>query len=74
MIPYFAIKRVNYALFASIGITFVILLVFGYIKNYITVKTKRSGFKGAMQTLLVGTLAAGTSYGIVYGIDHSKFS
>lgn len=73
MIPYFAIKHVTYALFTSIGITFVILLAFGFIKNYVTVGTKRSGVYGAVQTLLVGTLAAGTSYGIVYGIDHSHF-
>ncbi|KAJ9209772.1 hypothetical protein DTO166G4_8624 [Paecilomyces variotii] len=72
MIPYFAMHHVVDALFASIGITFVILLVFGFVKNYVTVKTKRSGFYGAVQTLLVGALAAGTSYGIVYGIDHSN--
>jgi VIT1/CCC1 family predicted Fe2+/Mn2+ transporter len=72
MIPYFIIKRVNYALFVSIGITFVVLLVFGYIKNYITIKTKRSGLYGALQTLFIGALAAGTSYGIVRGIDQSN--
>lgn len=71
MVPYFAMHRVVDALFVSIGITVVILLAFGFIKNYVTVKTKRSGFYGAVQTLLVGVLAAGTSYGIVYGIDHS---
>ncbi|GAD98406.1 protein CCC1, putative [Paecilomyces variotii No. 5] len=72
MIPYFAMHSVLDALFASIGITFVILLVFGFVKNYVTVQTKRSGVYGAVQTLLVGALAAGTSYGIVYGIDHSR--
>jgi vacuolar iron transporter family protein len=35
-------------------------------------KTKRSGIYGAIQTLFLGTLAAGASYGIVYGIDHSR--
>uniref|UniRef100_A0A093VRB0 Vacuolar iron transporter 1.1 n=1 Tax=Talaromyces marneffei PM1 TaxID=1077442 RepID=A0A093VRB0_TALMA len=72
MIPYFAMTNVTHALFVSIGITFVILVVFGFIKNYIVVKTTRSGLWGALQTLIVGTLAAGTSYGIVYGIDHSN--
>lgn len=72
MIPYFATKNVTHALFVSIGITFVILLAFGFIKNYITVKTKRSGLYGAIQTLCIGTLAAGTSYGIVRGINSSN--
>jgi VIT1/CCC1 family predicted Fe2+/Mn2+ transporter len=74
MIPYFAMTNVTDALFVSIGITFVILLAFGYIKNYITVKTKRSGLWGAVQTLFIGALAAGTSYGIVRGIDQSNIA
>ncbi len=69
MIPYFAMKDVTHALFVSIGITVVILLVFGFIKNYITIGTKRSGAYGAVQTLFVGVLAAATSYGIVRAID-----
>lgn len=74
MIPYFAMTNVTHALFVSIGITFVILVAFGFTKNYIMIKTTRSGLWGAIQTLFVGTLAAGTSYGIVYGIDHSHIS
>lgn len=72
MIPYFAMKDVTHALFISIGITIVILLGFGYIKNMITVGTKRAGVYGALQTLLVGALAAGASYGIVRAIDSSN--
>lgn len=72
MIPYFATTHVTHALFISIGITAVILLVFGFIKNFITVKTQRSGLHGALQTLGVGVIAAGASYGVVYGIDHSN--
>ena len=72
MIPYFAIKNVTHALFVSIGITVVVLLVFGFIKNYVTVRTRRSGFYGAVQTLFIGVLAAGVSYGIVKGIDSSN--
>jgi vacuolar iron transporter family protein len=71
MIPYFAVDDVTHALFVSIGLTVLILLIFGYVKNYVTVKTKRSGFYGAIQTVFIGTLAAGASYGIVYGINHS---
>lgn len=69
MIPYFAMNNVTHALFISIGITVVILLAFGFIKNYVTVRTKRSGVYGAVQTLIVGVLAAATSYGIVRAID-----
>lgn len=69
MIPYFAMKNVTRALFISIGVTVFILLVFGYVKNYITIKTKRAGCYGALQTLCVGVLAAGTSYGIVRALD-----
>jgi vacuolar iron transporter family protein len=69
MIPYFAMANVTHALFVSIGITAAVLLIFGYIKNWVTVGTKRSAFYGAFQTLLVGGLAAGTSYGIVRGLD-----
>jgi VIT1/CCC1 family predicted Fe2+/Mn2+ transporter len=72
MIPYFAMQNVTHALFVSIGITFVVLAAFGFIKNYIMIKTKRSGMYGALQTIIIGALAAGTSYGIVYGIDHSN--
>ncbi|KFY90462.1 hypothetical protein V498_05934, partial [Pseudogymnoascus sp. VKM F-4517 (FW-2822)] len=69
MIPYFSMTTATHALFASIGITVVILLAFGFTKNYITVKTKGSGIYGALQTLVVGVLAAGTSYGIVRALD-----
>ena len=62
-------KNVTHALFVSIGITVVILNVFGFVKNYITIGTKRAGFYGAVQTLCVGFLAAATSYGIVRAID-----
>lgn len=69
MIPYFAMKDATHALFISIGITVVILLVFGFVKNYISVKTRRSGVYGAIQTLAIGVLAAGISYGIVRALD-----
>lgn len=72
MIPYFAMKNTNHALFISIGITVVVCITFGFFKNYAILKTKRAGLYGAAQTLIVGALAAGTSYGIVYGVDHSN--
>jgi predicted membrane protein (TIGR00267 family) len=72
MIPYFAMENVTHALFVSIAITVVILLIFGFLKNWVTIKTKRAGFYGAVQTLFIGALAAGVSYGIVKGIDSSN--
>ena len=69
MIPYFTMSNVTHALFVSIGITVVILNIFGFVKNYMTIGTKRAGFYGAAQTLCIGVLAAGTSYGIVKAID-----
>ncbi|KAK8017038.1 hypothetical protein PG993_015227 [Apiospora rasikravindrae] len=69
MIPYFLMRRASEALLVSVGITVVILLVFGYIKNWVTIRNKRAGVKGALQTLLIGALAAGTSYGIVRALN-----
>jgi vacuolar iron transporter family protein len=69
MIPYFVMDEANKALFVSIGITIVILLAFGYLKNWVTIRNKRAGFWGALQTLVVGVVAAGTSYAIVRAVD-----
>lgn len=69
MIPYFALTDATHALFISIAITVVILILFGYIKSWATIKTKRAGVWGALQTLMVGVIAAGTSYGIVRGLN-----
>jgi predicted membrane protein (TIGR00267 family) len=69
MIPYFVYKNINHALFTSIGITILILLVFGYVKGILTGCTRTDAVLGSIQTLLVGTLAAATSYGIVRGVN-----
>lgn len=71
MIPYFAVRDVNTALFISIGITVVILLLFGYTKSIITGTGQKSAIFSALQTLIVGALAAGASYGIVRGVNAS---
>lgn len=69
MIPYFAFKDVTRALYVSIGITVVVLLIFGYAKAAIAGTSRRACFESALQTLAIGVTAAGTSYGIVYGIN-----
>lgn len=61
----FAMANDTHALFVSIGVTAVSLRAFSFAKNYVTVRTRRSGFYGGVQMLLVEVLAAGTSYGIV---------
>jgi VIT1/CCC1 family predicted Fe2+/Mn2+ transporter len=71
MTPYFAVKDVTTALFISIGITVVILLAFGYTKSIIKGTGQKSAVFSAFQTLLVGALAAGASYGIVRGVNAS---
>ncbi|KAF2858110.1 DUF125-domain-containing protein [Piedraia hortae CBS 480.64] len=70
MIPYFAIKEnVTHALYVSIGITAVILVAFGYAKATFAGCTTRDQTWSALHTLLVGTVAAGVSYGIVRGVN-----
>jgi predicted membrane protein (TIGR00267 family) len=69
MIPYFAFKDIHHALFTSIGITVLILIVFGYAKSALAGTSRRACVESAVQTLFVGALAAGSSYGIVYGIN-----
>lgn len=69
MIPYFAMTNAVHALYVSIGITVIILLAFGYIKSWITLRKVRSSVLGAVQTLVIGGLAAAASYGIVRGVD-----
>ncbi|KAL6876498.1 VIT family domain-containing protein [Trichoderma novae-zelandiae] len=71
MIPYFVMSKVGDALFVSIAVTVVILLGFGYVKNYIAIRNHRAGLWGAIQTLIIGVLAAGTSYVLVKALDRT---
>lgn len=70
MIPYFCFNNVYHALFTSIGISIAVLLGFGYTKAYVTGLSPKESALSAAQTLVVGVFAAGTSYGIVRGLDH----
>jgi predicted membrane protein (TIGR00267 family) len=72
MIPYFAYKDVNHALFTSIGVTVLILVLFGYIKAVVTGCTRKDAVISSAQTLLIGVLAASTSYGIVRGFNQIR--
>lgn len=69
MIPYFIIKKTLTALYVSIAITVLILIGFGYVKAKITGCNPRDRWISAAQTLAVGVVATGASYGIVRGIN-----
>ena len=70
MIPYFIAKeRLHRAQDVSISIAVVVLVVFGYIKSLITGTGHKSAVISAIQTLVVGALAVGASYGIVRGVN-----
>lgn len=72
MIPYFAYKNVNHALFTSIGITVLMLICFGYTKAVLIGCTRKDAVWSAVQTLMIGLLAAATSYGIVRGFSQIR--
>lgn len=72
MIPYFLLDNIKDALLVSIAVTVVILLGFGYVKNYVAIRNHRAGAWGAVQTLVIGVLAAGTSYLIVKSLDRGE--
>ncbi|EAS31553.3 calcium transporter [Coccidioides immitis RS] len=74
LIPYFYIDKVLVALYWSIGVMGVTLLVFGYIKTCIVRgwygrDNIIAGIKGGLQMILVGGLAAGAAIALVRAID-----
>ncbi len=59
--PYFVFRTMGGALRASIAVTLLALLVFGYIKGRFTVKRP---FRSAWQTAVVGGIAAAAAFAI----------
>jgi VIT1/CCC1 family predicted Fe2+/Mn2+ transporter len=59
--PYFFVHQNRTALMASVVVTLVALFVFGWVKGRFTVKRP---IRSAMQTLLVGGIAAGAAFAI----------
>lgn len=59
--PYMMAADAHSALMISIFVTLFALAVFGFVKGHFTGVSK---FKSALQTTLVGTLAAGAAFGI----------
>ncbi|KAI8391157.1 Ccc1 family [Radiomyces spectabilis] len=64
LLPYIFIDDATLALYVSVAVTSLTLLIFGYVKSRLV--NPKGALWGAIQTLLIGALAAGASYGIVY--------
>ncbi|CAO3629616.1 unnamed protein product [Mucor hiemalis] len=64
LLPYVFIENSINALYVSVAVTFLTLLIFGYIKSRLV--NPNGAIWGAIQTLLIGAVAAGASFGIVY--------
>ncbi|UPK90214.1 hypothetical protein LCI18_001149 [Fusarium solani-melongenae] len=69
MLPYFVVEHINTALITSIAITAVMLSIFGYVKSVLTGVGYYSALYGSLETLFVGGVAAGVSYGIVWAVN-----
>jgi VIT1/CCC1 family predicted Fe2+/Mn2+ transporter len=63
--PYFAVHDLTHALLISIAVTLIALLTFGYVKALFT---GINPVRGALQTTLIGSLAAGAAFAIARAI------
>ena len=61
LFPYMIVARVSTALALSVSVTLVALFVFGYVKGHFT---GLPPLRGAIQTTVIGGLAAGAAFGI----------
>ncbi|XAR72176.1 hypothetical protein NMG60_11018725 [Bertholletia excelsa] len=61
LLPYMLIDRARDAVIASVALTIVALLVFGYVKGYFT---GNSPFRSALQTTLIGAVASAAAFGL----------
>lgn len=61
LLPYMLAKKVQTGLWFSVGVTLAALFVFGYAKSQIT---GLGPWRGGLQTILIGGLAAGAAFGI----------
>jgi VIT1/CCC1 family predicted Fe2+/Mn2+ transporter len=65
--PYMLVHNLSTALMLSVGVTLVALFVFGYVKGHFT---GLPPLRGAIQTTLIGGLAAGAAFTIAKLIGH----
>jgi VIT1/CCC1 family predicted Fe2+/Mn2+ transporter len=59
--PYILLHSLSTALWVSVGLTLTALLIFGYVKAHFT---GLNPLRGAVQTMLIGGLAATTAFAI----------
>lgn len=64
--PYMTIRSTDTALAVSVGVTLAALAVFGFVKGYFT---GSKPFVSALQTVLVGGIAAGAAFAIARAIS-----
>jgi VIT1/CCC1 family predicted Fe2+/Mn2+ transporter len=69
MFPYFVVGHISTALVASVGITAVMLSIFGYVKSVATGIGRYSALYGSLETLLIGAVSASASYSIVRAVN-----
>lgn len=67
LLPYMFIPRARDAMFASVVLTLVALLVFGYAKGYFT---GSKPFLSAIQTALIGAIASAAAFGMAKAVQH----
>ena len=72
MLPYFFYDRVLDGLYTSVFVTGFLLITFGYVKAQVTGCGHREALWSAGQTLLVGALASGASFGVAWGLNHGS--
>lgn len=61
LMPYMVIPIADKAVLASVGITLVALLIFGFVKGHFTGDRP---FRSALQTALIGAVASAAAYSI----------
>lgn len=61
LVPYMVVPRAGDAVIASVVLTLVALLIFGYGKGHFT---GNKPFRSALQTALIGALASGAAFGM----------
>ncbi|KAI8069930.1 VIT family-domain-containing protein [Gongronella butleri] len=67
LLPYLFVNDTKDGLFISVLVTSITLFIFGYVKS-IYLRPKQA-LMGALQTLIIGAVAAACSYGIVAIVD-----
>ncbi|KAF5750086.1 vacuolar iron transporter 1-like [Tripterygium wilfordii] len=67
LIPYMFIPRAEEAVIASVIVTLIALLIFGYGKGYFT---GNKPFTSALQTALIGAIASAAAFGMAKLVQH----